>query len=95
MNTEQKNKSLAFGIPGLILQIGCLSLSHAWAAKNGEHPDWFFLFSAGSLIGLLLLIVGLRHYAKAKGYGSEWGLLGIFSLLGVFVLIALPDKTNQ
>ena len=90
MSTQQKNKGLVFGIPGLILQIGCSSLS----PKNGTHSDWFFPLAAGSLIGLLLLIVGMRHYAKSKGYGSEWGLLGFFSLLGVLILIALPDKTK-
>jgi hypothetical protein len=95
MNIEQKNKSLVFGIPGLILQIGCLTLSHIIISRNGGQSVWITLLTAGSLIGVLLLIAGLRHYAKAKGYGSEWGLLGIFSLLGVLVLIALPDKINQ
>jgi LPXTG-motif cell wall-anchored protein len=94
MSTQHRSKSLAFGIPGLILQIGCMTLSRILAPKTGEHTEWFALLAAGSLIGVLLLIVGLRHYAKAKGYGSEWGLLGIFSLLGILILVALPDKTK-
>jgi hypothetical protein len=99
MITEQKSKSLAFGIPGLSLQIGCMTLSRILAPKTGDHsaapPEWIALSLAiGSLIGVLLLIVGLRYYAKAKGYNPEFGLLGLLSLLGILILAVLPDKTK-
>lgn len=99
MITEQKNKSMAFGIPGLFLQIVCMALSHILAANSGDHsaapPEWIALSLAiGSLIGVLLLIVGLRHYAKAKGYSDAFGLFGLLSFLGILILAVLPDKTK-
>jgi hypothetical protein len=99
MITEQSSKGLVFGIPGLLLQIGCMTLSHTLASNAGAHipapPEWLALLSrVGSLIGVLLLIVGLRHYAKTKGYSDVFGLLGLLSLLGVFIMVALPDKTK-
>ena len=99
MITEYKRKSLAFGIPGLVLQIGCTALVRILAPKTGDQSaasqEWITLSLAiGSLIGLLLLIVGLRHYAKAKGYSAVLGLLGLLSLLGILILAVLPDKTK-
>ena len=99
MITEQKSKSLAFGIPGLFLQIGCITLMRILAPSTGNYsaalPDWITIsLAGGSLIGVILLIVGLRHYAKAKGYGLEYGFLGLLSLLGVLILAVLPDKTK-
>ena len=89
-----KRKSMAFGIPGLFLQIGCMTASRILAAKTGE-PQWITMSLAiGSLIGLILLIVGLRHYAKAKGYSDAYGYLGLLSLLGVLIMAVLPDKTK-
>ncbi len=99
MNTEQKSKSLAFGIPGLVFQVGCMTLSGILAPKTGVHsaasPELITMsLAVGSLIGVILLIVGLRHYAKAKGYGPEYGFLGLLSLLGILILAVLPDKTK-
>jgi hypothetical protein len=48
----------------------------------------------GSLVGLMPLIVGLRQFAKAKGYSDAYGFLGLLSLLGVLVMAVLPDKTK-
>jgi hypothetical protein len=95
MTTGQKSKCLAFGIPGLILQIGCLTSNHILVTKASEYREWIMLLSVGSLVGVLLLILSLRHFAKSKGYGPEWGLLGIFSILGILIVFALPDKTKQ
>jgi hypothetical protein len=99
MITEYKRKSLAFGIPGLVLQIGCTALVRILTSKTGDHsaapPEWITLLAIGSLVGLLLLIVGLRNYAKAKGYSAVLGLLGLLSLLGILILAVLPDKTKE
>jgi hypothetical protein len=99
MNTEQKSKSLAFGIPGLLLQVGCMTLSRILAPKTGGHgatsPELITVsLAVGALIGVIFLIIGLRHYAKAKGYGPEYGLLGLLSLPGILILAMLPDKTK-
>ena len=88
MNTTQKSKSMALVIPALIIQMSCLAASHI----AGVTHELSLTLSAGSLVGLILLIVGLRQYAKAKGYGDVYGLLGLLSLVGVVVLAVLPDK---
>jgi hypothetical protein len=90
MNTEHKNKSMALVIPGLIILVGCLATSRI----TGE-AQWLALsLAAGSLAGLIPLIIGLCHYAKAKGYSNVFGLLGLLSLLGVLIMAVLPDKTK-
>jgi hypothetical protein len=90
MNTEQKSKGMAFVIPGLLLEIGCL-----YARRITGEPQWLSLaFAAGSLVGLILLIIGLRQFAKSKGYSDAYDFLGLLSLLGVLITAVLPDKTK-
>lgn len=63
-------------------------------------PFWTYLshfsriyraLEAVSLMSLVLLVVGLRYEAKAKGYASAFGCLGI---LGILIMVVLPDKTK-
>lgn len=75
MIKEYNSKSLAFGIPGLILQ-----------------SIFLFLNPLISLIGSILLIIGLGYYAKGKGYPGYLGLLGLLSWLGIVILALLKDK---
>ena len=37
-------------------------------------------------------IYGCCCYAKGKGYHGAWGILGILSVLGLFILVCFPDK---
>jgi hypothetical protein len=99
MIPEYNRKSLAFGIPGLLLQIGCQVAINLMATKakagGGALPaDLVFLFLAGALVGTILLITGLCYYAKGKGYSGVLGLLGLLSCLGLLILAILPDKTK-
>ncbi len=36
-------------------------------------------------------VAGLAYYAKAKGHSAAWCVLGLFSLLGLTIVMALPD----
>src|ERR1041385_9111044 len=97
MIAEYNRKSLALGVPGLLIQIGCTLLIRVLAPKSADHsdapPEWIaFLLLAGTLIGAVLLIVGLGYYAKAKGYSGVLGLLELLSCLGLLILALLPDK---
>jgi hypothetical protein len=87
--SEYNKKSLAFGIPGLLMQIGCplltMAVRGAWVGAA---------LAIGTLVGFILVIVGLCYYAAAKGHSAVLGVLGIFSCLGLLILAALPDKTN-
>ena len=78
MIKELNNKSLAFGIPGLILCVfGAL-----------RHFGLVIY-----IIGSILVIIGLAYYSKSKGYSIWLGLLGLFNLLGIIVLLSLKDQT--
>ena len=37
-------------------------------------------------------IYGLCCYAKGKGYHGAWGLLGVFTLIGLIILVCFPDR---
>ncbi|MEW6170106.1 MAG: hypothetical protein AB1472_00885 [Candidatus Omnitrophota bacterium] len=45
-----------------------------------------------SLLGSILLIIGLAYYAKAKGHSGYFGIFGILGIIGLLVLIPLKDK---
>ena|SRR6478609_9501745 len=99
MIAKYNRKSLILGIPGLLLQLGCMFLSNLLAANaksGGAAPPALLalLLVFGALIGAVLLIVGLCFYAKAKGYSAVLGLLGLLSCIGLLILAVLPDKTK-
>jgi hypothetical protein len=55
--------------------------------------------SMGSGLGMILLIAGTvafiwgcSEFAQAKGYSPWFGALGLLSLLGLIVLVLLPNK---
>ena len=93
---EQYNKrSLAFGIPGLILQLGSQFLASLFQTNGGqtERAVGAVIAVPFLLLGTVLLIIGLCYYAKAKGYSGVLGLLGLLSCLGLIILACLKDKT--
>lgn len=48
-----------------------------------------------SLVGLVLFIWGCAQYAKAKGHSPWFGALGLLSILGLIVLVFLPDRHKE
>ena len=48
-----------------------------------------------ALVGFVLFIIGCFNYAKAKGYNSALGLFGFLWLLGLLILVCLPDKRKE
>ena len=99
MIARYNRKSLAIGIPGLLLQIACTALPAFWVAyatSHGSEPPHYLVLASlpGVLIGDVLLILGLCYYSKAKGYTALLGLLGLLSCLGLLILAVLPDKTK-
>ena len=45
------------------------------------------------LVGLLIVVLALGYYARAKGRSVAWGLLGLFFVIGLLVVLLLPDRT--
>lgn len=73
-----------------------------WFAGNilrgglfGESEMYSLLGSVVFIIGFLMFLYGCINYTKAKGYGWIVGLLGLFNLLGLIVLVLLPDKNKN
>jgi hypothetical protein len=47
------------------------------------------------VLGAGFLILGCTGYAVAKGYSKWIGLLGSGSLLGLIILVLLPEHANK
>ena len=47
-----------------------------------------------AIAGTILFIWGCCSYAIAKGHSWAWGLLGFLSLLGLIILLFLPDRNK-
>jgi hypothetical protein len=77
MITKYNNVSLAFGIPGIVLQL-----------VGAFAPSVLV-----QLLGTALLIVGLAYYAKAKGRNPAWCLFAFLSIIGLIVLACLKDRS--
>lgn len=84
MLAEYKKKTNLYVLLGIILQI----LGRVARAKT-ESPEWaaFIL-----LAGIVFFVIGCCCYAKAKGRATAWGLLGLCSIIGLLILIAMEDK---
>jgi hypothetical protein len=92
MIAKYNRKSLAFGIPGILLQTGWLALI---VVVGKPFPEWVApLFGFSLILGAMLWLVGTCYYAMAKGYQAAVGILGIFSWMGLLILFILPDKAK-
>lgn len=47
------------------------------------------------LVGTGLLIWGLTYYARMRGQSPWWGLLGLLSCIGMFILLLLPKTCHN
>ena len=82
MLPEYRSKAnLWIGI-GLLLQFGSLLVI--------PEP----INALGILAGFVMILIGCGNYAIAKGYSGLLGILGIGSILGLVILICLPDKNK-
>ena len=86
-------RSLAIGVPGLLLQI--VPALHHGFPPHGEWLDELIAMTA--FAGSVMLVVGLcysGYYALAKGYSKWLGLLRLLSCIGLIVLACLPDRAK-
>jgi hypothetical protein len=92
---QYNTKSLLYGVPGLLLQIGC-NIPGILAANGHSSASWFLeLCAIGEWVGTGLLIAGFCYYAKAKGRSGAWGLVAFLSCIGLIILVCLEDKTKN
>ena len=93
MITEYKRQGLTFGIPGFLLFGSTILISHL---VPKALLSWISVsLWAGWLAGVVLLIIGLCYYAKAKGYLAVWGFLLPITGIGLLVLALLRDRTED
>lgn len=90
MIAHYNQRSLVIGVPGLLLQI--LPILHDTFPPHGEWLDVLTVLTA--FAGWVMLVVGLCYYAMGKGYSKWFGLLGLFSCIGLIFLACLPDWTK-
>ncbi|HYR28942.1 MAG TPA: hypothetical protein VEU30_10785 [Thermoanaerobaculia bacterium] len=72
---------------GLAAQFG-----GAVVARLVEHPSALGLGAAiVVMIGTAVYMTGFAFFARAKARSRWWCLLGLLSLFGLTLLVALPD----
>ncbi|MEJ2061448.1 MAG: hypothetical protein P8Y64_13340 [Gammaproteobacteria bacterium] len=85
MLAEQKrNTNIGVGV-GIVLQVFGRYLQMQGSGMSA-------LGSLMLLMGIGVFLWGCWNYAQGKGYHGAWGLLGLFSLLGLIILAVLPDR---
>jgi len=77
-------RSLKYGVPGLVLQYG-------GAACFMGFPLFGLL---AMVIGTVLLFIGIGLYLKAKGRSPAWVILIFIPVIGILFLAMLVDKSK-
>lgn len=78
----KRNTNIGVGI-GIVLQVAGRTM-----AERGT-PDIGLIVA---LVGVAVFIWGCGQYAKGKGYSAWFGALGLLSIIGLIVLVVMPDK---
>ena len=89
MSEEYKNKTNVGVGTGILLQFLAQVL---FGARGQGNPA---AYSVLMLLGAVAFIYGCCSYAKGKGYPAILGLLGLFSCLGLVILVLLPVRQNN
>ena len=87
MLAEYKSKTNIGIAIGLILEI-------VGNVVRMQMPNLAMVGAIIALVGAVFFIWGCMNYAVGKGYSQFLGLLGLFSCIGLIVLVLLPDKNK-
>ena len=82
MYQEYKSKTNLFILIGIVAQIV--------GFKMGPGPG-----SIVWLTGVALFVTGCCYYAKGKGHNGAWGMFGLLSIFGLFILFCMRDKSKS
>ena len=89
MLSEYKKKTnIGVGL-GILFQI----IGKVVSADSGDGG-----LVIGGLLGLVgsgFFIWGCVSYIKGKGHHGAWGILGLFSIIGLIILALFPDKHKE
>ena len=79
----KSNTNLGVGVGWVVMIVGNLLV------RNSPLP-WLGIVVLA--LGFAAFIWGCVQYAKGKGHSGYWGALGVLWLLGLLVLLFLPDR---
>lgn len=94
MIAKYKTKGDCLTIGGFLMAVGGRLVD----VVCGDSASGMLLMLSGlvELIGGAIFVIGCGFLAKAKGHHCAWGLLGLLSLIGYFLLwLFLNDRTEQ
>jgi hypothetical protein len=81
LEEKKRNTNIGIGV-GILLQLVYRILG----------PGFGVIGSLIGLIGLGFFIWGCANYSEGKGHSKWLGFLGLLSIIGLIVLMFLPDK---
>ncbi|HEX5399621.1 MAG TPA: hypothetical protein VFY06_11300 [Verrucomicrobiae bacterium] len=85
MLPEKRTKTnIGIGV-GILLEVAgriAISLNEALGI-----PGLIIVF-----VGVVLFVWGCMNYAEGKGHSKWLGFLGLLSIIGLIILIVLPDR---
>lgn len=92
--TDEENATKIVGIEiagaGVLLQLLCIFNSlNPFDSSNRD------LVNFGFLAGTLIVVAGCGIFCKAKGRHPAFGLFGLFSLPGFYILSLLKDRPDK
>lgn len=87
LNVPLRNAGMRLIVAGLATQLAALVV-----IRFVGHPSPVGLSAAvGAMIGTVVYMFGFAYVARAKARSAWWCLLGLLSLFGLTLLLALPD----
>jgi hypothetical protein len=81
----KRNTNIGVGIGWVALTLGNYAIR---SGSFGGPIVGYILF----LLGVPLFLWGCGQYARGKGYSPYWGALGLLYILGLLVLVFMPDR---
>lgn len=87
LNAPLRNRGMRLIVTGLAIQLAAVVV-----IKMVEHPSPIGLSAAiAAMIGTAVYLTGFAYVARAKARSAWWCVLGLLSLFGLTLLMALPD----
>lgn len=92
INKEHATRIVGIEIAGagVLIQLLCI-----WNSLNPFDTSNRDLVNIGFVVGTLIVVVGCGVYAKAKRRHPVFGLFGVLSIPGFFVLSLLKDGPER
>jgi molybdopterin synthase catalytic subunit len=76
---------------GFGLMLGGCALQAVTAANAILYQPGSILWSMLTIACTIALVLGGRRYVQSRGHDPLWGLLGVCNLLGLAMMVILPD----